>query len=98
MGGHQLVTHLVDGYHALPPGTNAVDLHAVPVPHFGIVLPMKDWRALAQRLEGKVEFVVAPHIRYTGQTGEQATMFLHDPSGNALEFKGFADMARLFDR
>jgi extradiol dioxygenase family protein len=92
--GHQLVCH------AMPPraavaGTNAVDGHEVPVPHFGIVLEMHEWHALAGRLEAAgVGFVVAPHVRFRGEIGEQATMFLMDPSGNALEFKAFHDIKR----
>jgi len=69
----------------------------VPVPHFGLVLPMAEWKALAERLRrAKVEFVIAPTIRFEGQPGEQATMFLLDPSGNALEFKAMANPANLF--
>ena len=96
--GHQLVTHLVEGYRGGPAGHNPVDKHDVPVPHFGVVLAMDDWQALADRLAGHLDFVIAPHIRFAGETGEQATMFFHDPSGNALEFKGFQDMGRLFER
>lgn len=96
--GHQLVCHRVDGMAAPRGGGNPVDGHDVPVPHFGVVLPLPDWRALAQRLEDAgTAFVIAPHVRFAGQPGEQATLFLHDPSGNALEFKGFADIdAQLF--
>ncbi len=96
--GHQLVCHRVDGMVAPRAGGNAVDGHDVPVPHFGVVLKLADWHMLARRLEAAgVAFVIAPHVRYAGQPGEQATLFLHDPSGNALEFKGFADIdAQLF--
>ncbi|MGN2247188.1 VOC family protein [Frateuria sp. GZRR35] len=74
-----------------------VDGDAVPVGHFGLVLPMDTWQALADRLRAAgTRFVVEPHIRFRGQPGEQATMFLLDPCGNALEFKAFADPARLF--
>ncbi|HEU0065856.1 MAG TPA: VOC family protein, partial [Sphingomonas sp.] len=77
--------------------TNPVDGHDVPVPHFGVVLTMDDWRALAGRVEAAgVAFGIAPHIRFVGQPGEQATMFFRDPSGNALEFKAFADDAMIF--
>jgi hypothetical protein len=77
--------------------TNAVDGEEVPVPHFGLVLPMAEWKALAARLEAAdIQFVIAPTIRFEGQPGEQATMFLLDPSGNALEFKAMADPAKLF--
>jgi extradiol dioxygenase family protein len=68
----------------------------VPVPHFGIVLPMAEWKALAGRLDGEVDFVIPPTIRFAGQAGEQATMFFRDPAGNALEFKAMADPAKLF--
>jgi extradiol dioxygenase family protein len=94
--GHQIVAHLVpDAVRAR--GSNPVDGHDVPVPHFGVVLPMAEWRALAERLEGAgVAFVIAPTVRFEGQPGEQATMFFLDPSGNALEFKAMADPAKLF--
>jgi extradiol dioxygenase family protein len=79
--------------------TNPVDGEEVPVPHFGIVLPMGEWKALAGRLEDAgVEFVIEPTIRFEGEAGEQATMFFHDPAGNALEFKAMADPAKLFAR
>lgn len=93
---HQIVAHLDESMR--PPQTsNPVDGHDVPVPHFGIVLTMIDWRALAARLEeAGIGFGIAPHIRFAGQPGEQATMFFRDPSGNALEFKAFADDAMLF--
>ena len=69
----------------------------MPVPHFGVVLTMADWQALAARVEAaEVPFGIAPHVRFKGQPGEQATMFFRDPSGNALEFKAFADDAQLF--
>jgi len=93
--GHQIVAHLV------PSGPsqqyNPVDDHEVPVPHFGLVLDWDSWQELAQRLrEAGIEFVIEPYIRFAGQTGEQATMFFLDPSGNALEFKAFRDPAQLF--
>jgi extradiol dioxygenase family protein len=73
---------------------NPVDGHDVPVPHFGMVLEMADWEALAARLAAAgTRFVIEPHVRFKGQPGEQATMFLTDPSGNALEFKAFRDVA-----
>jgi extradiol dioxygenase family protein len=77
-----------------------VDGHDVPVPHFGIVLEMPDWERLAARLrERGTRFVIEPHVRFKGEPGEQATMFLTDPSGNALEFKAFRDIAgQLFAR
>lgn len=94
--GHQIVAHLDPG--ARPAGhSNPVDGHDVPVPHFGVVLTMDDWRALAQRVEAAgITFGIAPHVRFKGRPGEQATMFFRDPSGNALEFKAFADDAQLF--
>ena len=94
--GHQIVAHLSgDARPALV--TNPVDGHDVPVPHFGVVLTMADWQALADRLtDAGVSFGIAPHIRFKGQPGEQATMFFMDPSGNALEFKAFADDAMIF--
>jgi extradiol dioxygenase family protein len=77
-----------------------VDGHDVPVPHFGMVLEMPDWEVLAARLKSAgIAFVIEPHVRFPGQPGEQATMFLTDPSGNALEFKAFRDIAgQLFAR
>jgi uncharacterized protein len=76
---------------------NAVDGHDVPVPHFGIVLVMAQWEELAERLRAAgTKFGIEPHIRFAGQVGEQATMFFTDPSGNALEFKAFADDKQLF--
>lgn len=96
--GHQLVIHehpkmpYQDNAH-----TNAVDGHDVPVPHFGVVLGWDDWEALAERLrERGTAFVIEPYVRFQGQVGEQATMFLLDPCGNALEFKAFKDMGQLF--
>jgi extradiol dioxygenase family protein len=94
--GHQIVAHLAPGA-ARPRATNPVDGEDVPVPHFGIVLPMEQWKALAARLEqADVDFVIPPTIRFEGQPGEQATMFFLDPAGNALEFKAMADPAKLF--
>jgi uncharacterized protein len=97
--GHQLVCHLApdagSGIHH-----NPVDGDQVPVPHFGVVLEMAEWEALAERLrQADTEFVIEPHVRFRGQPGEQATLFFLDPSGNALEFKSFADIAgQLFAR
>ena len=94
--GHQIVAHLAPGA-ARPKASNAVDGEDVPVPHFGIVLPIGEWRSLAERLfEAGVEFVIPPTVRFEGQPGEQATMFFRDPAGNALEFKAMADPAKLF--
>ena len=94
--GHQLVCHVDDaaGERSIE---NPVDGHSVPIPHFGIILDMKRWRELADRLTSlNVKFVIEPYIRFEGQPGEQGTMFLEDPSGNALEFKGFHDRSSLF--
>ena len=94
--GHQIVAHLSP--EAKPHAhTNPVDGHDVPVPHFGAVLPMEEWRALAERLEAAgTDFVIAPTVRFAGEPGEQATMFFLDPSGNALELKAMRDPAKLF--
>ncbi len=96
--GHQIVAHLQPGkadtdklHH------NPVDGHDVPVPHFGVVLTMPEWTGLAERLKKHgTNFVIEPYTRFKGQVGEQATMFLLDPSGNALEFKALADRTLLF--
>src|ERR1700712_1897079 len=102
--GHQIVAHLsadapsykeenADKAH------NDVDGEQVPVRHFGVILSMAEWRKLADRLsQDKVPFVIAPDIRFEGQPGEQATFFIRDPSGNALEFKAFDDDSRIFAR
>lgn len=94
--GHQVVTHLV-AQMPFAPAYNAVDNHAVPVPHFGVVLNLSDWRELADKLiAAKVEFIVEPYTRFKGEVGEQSTLFLLDPFGNALEFKAFEDLSSLF--
>jgi extradiol dioxygenase family protein len=94
--GHQIVAHLAEGK-AADAAANPVDGHDVPVPHFGVVLGWEEWQALADRLAAAgVAFGIAPHVRFVGQPGEQATMFFRDPSGNALEFKAFRDPAKLF--
>ncbi len=93
--GHQVVAHLApdSGIKA----SNEVDSDSVPVPHFGIILPMDEWRQLAERLSATgVKFIIEPKVRFAGEVGEQATMFFLDPSGNALEFKSFADMSQVF--
>lgn len=95
--GHQIVAHRVDRFDA-DKGSNPVDGHDVPVPHFGVLLAMSEWQALADRLAGAVDFVIAPTIRFAGEPGEQATMFFRDPAGNALEIKAFADPSRIFAR
>ena len=104
--GHQIVAHLVDrvdpeasadGDREDDGDANAVDGHDVPVPHFGLVLDWNTWHDLADRLKAaEVRFVIEPYLRFEGLPGEQATMFLLDPSGNALEFKAFKDPAQLF--
>ncbi len=94
--GHQLVCHVVESPNAAARNSanNPVDGHDVPVPHFGLVLTIPDWETLASGLKSAgVRFVIEPHLRFRGQPGEQATMFLLDPSGNALEFKAFHDIA-----
>ena len=94
--GHQIVAHVAPDL-LKRRSTNSVDGQNVPVPHFGVVLPMDEWKRLAERLdEAGVEFVIRPTIRFEGQSGEQATMFFLDPSGNALEFKAMANPANLF--
>jgi extradiol dioxygenase family protein len=103
MFGHQFVCHLNprlgrDG--RLDAHFNAVDGHGVPVPHCGVVLEPAQWTALAQRLrQQEVEWVIEPCTRFAGTPGEQSTLFIRDPSGNALEFKSFRDIAaQLFAR
>ena len=94
--GHQIVAHLAPG-EAGHKSTNAVDGDNVPVRHFGAILPMDEWQTLAARLEAAGQaFIIEPHVRFKGEVGEQATMFLLDPCGNALEFKAFRDIGRLF--
>ena len=94
--GHQIVTHLSPenvGVKSL----NPVDKDNVPIPHFGIALQMDEWKEFAEKLKSKnVEFIIEPKIRFEGEVGEQATMFFLDPSGNALEFKGFNDLSKIF--
>ena len=96
--GHQIVAHLAPdevGHR----GTNGVDGDPVPVRHFGAILPMAEWHALADKLIGAgIRFVIEPHVRFKGQVGEQATMFFLDPCGNALEFKAFQDLSQVFAR
>ena len=94
--GHQIVAHLAPEEVRVAVAHD-VDGDAVPVRHFGLVLAMDDWQTLAERLQAAgTRFVIKPHVRFKDQPGEQATMFLLDPSGNALEFKAFADRAQLF--
>ena len=98
--GHQFVCHLnpkLGKSGKLQSHYNPVDGHGVPVPHYGVVLDMDQWTILADRLvERGVKFLIDPYVRFKGQTGEQATLFLLDPSGNALEFKALKEMSRLF--
>ena len=94
--GHQIVTHLAPESVSVK-AENKVDADHVPIPHFGIVLPMDEWKQLAEKLTSKgVKFLIEPKVRFAGEVGEQATMFFLDPSGNALEFKGFKDLSLVF--
>jgi extradiol dioxygenase family protein len=94
--GHQIVAHLAPE-EAGHRQSSAVDGDDVPVRHFGVILDLSSWQSLADRLTAAgVKFIIEPHIRFKGQPGEQATMFFLDPCGNALEFKAFADMSRIF--
>lgn len=96
LSGHQIVAHLAPEI-VRRRASNEVDGEDVPVPHFGLVLPMEEWRVLAERLQrAGVEFVIPPTVRFQGQAGEQATMFLFDPAGNAIEFKAMANPDNLF--
>jgi extradiol dioxygenase family protein len=93
---HQLVTHVVPGERG-DSGRNPVDGHDVPVPHFGLILPIPEFHVLADRLrEAGTSFVIEPYLRFAGEPGEQWTMFLRDPAGNALEFKAFKDESQVF--
>lgn len=94
--GHQIVAHVAPE-ELRAAAAHDVDGDSVPVRHFGVVLDMAAWHALAEKLrDAGIRFVIEPHVRFKGQPGEQATMFLRDPSGNALEFKAFADRSQLF--
>ena len=95
--GHQMVTHVATTPRTADAGHSSVDGHQVPVPHFGLLLSITDFHALAERLRaGGIGFVIEPYLRFAGQTGEQWTMFLRDPAGNALEFKAFQDESQVF--
>ena len=95
--GHQLVIHQKEDFEPMEDLANPVDGHNVPVPHFGVILHWKDWEALADRLKASdTKFVIDPYIRFQGKIGEQATMFFHDPEGNALEFKAFKQDTEIF--
>lgn len=94
--GHQIVAHLSPDKSGVA-SSNPVDGHDVPVPHFGVILSMDQWHQLAAKVRAAgIQFIVEPYIRFQGQPGEQATMFFLDPSGNALEFKAFADRSQVF--
>jgi extradiol dioxygenase family protein len=94
--GSQISAHLVDGEHP-DAVTNAVDGKKVPVKHFGAILEMDEWKALAEKLTAiGTEFIIEPYVRFEGEVGEQATMFFYDPSGNAIEFKSFANLDQIF--
>ena len=95
--GHQLVIHLKEPDANEKESSNPVDGKAVPIPHFGVVLDMQTFKEFSEKLIRKnITFIIEPYIRFEGQVGEQATMFFKDPSGNALEFKAFADITQLF--
>ena len=95
--GHQLSLHLGEPFANAP--TGKVGDHMVPMPHFGVVLPLPEWRALAARLEAAgVAFILPPSVRFEGEPGEQWTMFFRDPSGNPIEIKGFAEASGIFDK
>jgi uncharacterized protein len=93
--GHQIVTHLAPS--RAERSHNPVDGHDVPVPHFGLILSIDDFHQLAKQLRvADTQFVIEPYVRFEGEVGEQWTMFLYDPAGNALEFKAFADESQIF--
>ena len=95
--GHQLSFHVKTEGSGAKEATNVVDGKDVPVRHFGVILHWDDWHALSQRLtEAGTDFIIEPYVRFAGETGEQATMFFLDPSGHALEFKGFKDHSQIF--
>lgn len=96
--GHQFVCHLDEDGGQTNPLRNSVDGDAVPVPHFGVVLTMEEWKALRDRLlAANMDFIIEPRIRFAGKPGEQATMFFTDPAGNAIEFKAFAHDSQIFE-
>ena len=97
--GHQLVAHLVELQDHPSVTTNAVDGHAVPASHFGVILDWDQFQQFVVKLEqAGVEFIVEPYVRFAGRKGEQATLFIRDPSNNYLEFKAFRDIDMLFDK
>ncbi len=94
--GHQISLHLGAPFATRP--TGQVGDHAVPMPHFGVILELADWQVLSERLRGAgVDFVIAPTIRFIGEPGEQSTMFFTDPSGNPIEIKGFRSLQTIYD-
>ena len=96
--GSQIVAHVMPCGSLAEAGTNVIEGNDVPLPHFGAVLEMDQWRTMAQRLgDAKIECLIEPHVRYEGQPHEQASMIFRDPSGNVLEFKAFADPSNLFE-
>lgn len=96
LAGHQLAAHLDDTPRPAEP-THDVDGHQVPIRHFGLILSWSDWHALADRLRASgTAFLIEPYVRFAGRPGEQATLFVRDPSGNALEFKSFRDEGTIF--
>jgi len=97
--GHQIVAHLVSDSGLHKNNANIVDAHQVPVPHFGVILDLESWNRLADRLKEKnIKFVIEPYVRFANQPGEQATMFVTDPAGNALEFKAFKNLEQIFEK
>lgn len=96
MWGHQVVAHLSED-EVKEAAKSSVDGHGVPVRHFGVILEKEEWEALAERVKNaNIDFIIEPYVRFKGEAGEQATMFFLDPSGNALEFKSFADKSQIF--
>ena len=93
--GHQLVLHESKVVNKII--TNDVDLHKVPIPHFGVILNWDDWHLLSKNIKSKIQFIIEPHIRFKNKVGEQATMFFLDPDQNAIEFKAFKDDSQIFE-
>tara|TARA_B100001741_G_scaffold299650_1_gene286231 strand:- start:427 stop:843 length:417 start_codon:yes stop_codon:yes gene_type:complete len=93
--GHQLVLHESKVVNKVI--TNDVDLHKVPIPHFGVILNWDDWHLLSKNIKSKIQFIIEPHIRFKNKVGEQATMFFLDPDQNAIEFKAFKDDSQIFE-
>jgi len=94
--GHQLVIHKSKQSTVIT--KNDVDLHKVPVPHFGVILSWNEWNQFSKKIINKIEFEIEPHIRFENQVGEQATMFFMDPDKNALEFKAFKNDEKIFEK